>query len=492
MRHSAAIVLSLLAGGAGLCSAESLSKTSSAQKPPPPAKPVRTSDQFKQFLVTGGAFAQRVAVLRLAEELRETVLQAFGIPQESYPVARPLLFSIQTQAKQDTPPKFQVLEDPGGLKLHLPLPPLEEAPSNETTFQSPGGIKIKIGQPAPPRAADGPTERSILAALLTELALRPDPRSPSTITQTESLAPRWLVDALHHKHHHRDPVLYPILLRPLLESGAIPSPLPFLIRPEQDPTPSSPEEIDLARCLLSLFLSQADGRAGLLQLLRTDCVTSPLYAVQKCFPALGKTEEELQRQWTLAVASYGTQHEMVAFNGPRTDAEIQKLLQLEITDLESGQYFSFPMEQFADYLRLKGIRQVLLARQLEWIALREKGHFLYTEVAATYASICNDLAQGKTSGVAARFRQATLERESVSARLSRIRDHMNWFEAVAAPRNESPRMKEFYRILDERPPVSAALKQALDRAEEQVRQEESKADVLRALEESKSRSKPSR
>ncbi len=492
MRHSAAIVLGLLAGGAGLCAAESSAKTSSAQKPPPPAKPVRTSDQFKQFLVTGGTFAQRVAVLRLAEELRETVLKAFGIPQESYPVARPLLFSIQTKAPKDTPPKFQVLEDPGGLKLHLLLPPLEEAPSNDATFQNPGGIKIKIGQPAPPVAADGPIERSILAALLTELALRPDPRHPSASSQTESLAPRWLVDALHHKHHHKDPVLSPIFLRPLLESGAIPSPLPFLIRPEQDPTPSSPEEIDLARCLLSLFLSQADGRTGLLQLLRTDCVTSPLYAVQKCFPSLGKTEEELQRQWTLAVAAYGTQHETVAFDGPRTDAEIKKLLQLEITELDSGQYFSFPLEQFADYLRLKGIRQVLLARQLEWIALREKGHFLYNEVIAAYASICNDLAQGKTSGVAARFRQATLERESVSARLSRIRDHMNWFEAVAAPRNESPRMKEFYRILDERPPASAALKQALDRAEEQVRQEESKADVLRALQESKSRSKPAR
>lgn len=492
MSRSAAIVLSLLAGGAGLFAAETLPKTPSIQKPPPPAKPVRTSDQFKQFLVTGGAFAQRVAVLRLAEELRATVLPVFGLPQESYPVARPLLFSIQTQAPKDTPPRFQVLEDPGGLKLHLVLPPLEETPSDDATFQSPGGIRVQIGRPAPPRPADGPTERSILAALLTELALRPDPRSPSTIAPTGPLPPRWLVDALHYKHHHNDPVLSPIFLRPLLESGAIPSPLPLLIRPEQDPTPSSPEEIDLARCLLSLFLNQTDGRANLLHLLRTDCTASPLYAVQKCFPSLGKTEEELQRQWTLAVATYGTQHEMVAFDGPRTNSEIEKLLQLDLTDLESGQYFSFPIEQFADYLRLKGIRQVLLARQLEWIALREKGHFLYNEVIAAYASICNDLAQGKTSGVAARFRQATLERESVSARLSRIRDHMNWFEAVAAPRNESPRMKEFYRILDERPPVSAALKQALDRAEEQVRQEESKADVLRALEESKSRFKPSR
>lgn len=442
--------------------------------------------------MTGGSFSQRVAVLRLAEELRETVLSVFAIPQESYPAARPLLFGLQPQKPKDTPPKIQVLEDPGGLKLHILLPPLEAPPSQDTTFQSPGGIKVKIGQPAPPRPSDAPTERSILAALLTELALRPDPQNPATNPQPGLLPQRWLVDAIYHKHHHRDPVLSPIFLRPLLESGAIPSPLPFLIRPEQDPTPSSPEEIDLARCLLSLFLSQPEGRASLRQLLRTDCTTSPLYAVQKCFPSLGQTEAELQRQWTLAVATYGTQHEMIAFDGPRTNSEIEKLLQLDITELDSDQYYSFPMEQFADYLRLKGIRQVLLARQLEWIALREKGHFLYNEVIAAYASICNDLAQGKTQGVTARFRQATLERESVSARLSRIRDHMNWFEAVAAPHNESPRMKEFYRILDERPTASPRLKQALDRAEEQVRREESGADVLRALEESKNRQRSSR
>jgi len=58
-----------------------------------------------------------------------------------------------------------------------------------------------------------------------------------------------------------------------------------------------------------------------------------------------------------------------------------------------------------------------------------------------------------------------LERESIAARLSRIRDHLNWFEAVAAPRLWTQQLAEFYRVLDELPPLSERTKAELDRAQ---------------------------
>ena len=49
---------------------------------------------------------------------------------------------------------------------------------------------------------------------------------------------------------------------------------------------------------------------------------------------------------------------------------------------------------------------------------------------------CQALAAGRTTGILRQLQLATLERESVAARLERIRDYLNWFEAVAAPRND--------------------------------------------------------
>ena len=125
----------------------------------------------------------------------------------------------------------------------------------------------------------------------------------------------------------------------------------------------------------------------------------------------------------------------------------------------------YPLSQFEDYLRLPGAKNLLLHRQLEFNALRDRAHFFYNEVINIYAVACNELAAGRTKDIVRRLRNATLERESIAARLSRIRDHLNWFEAVAAPRLWTPQLAEFYRVLDELPPLSERTKAELDRAQ---------------------------
>jgi hypothetical protein len=87
---------------------------------------------------------------------------------------------------------------------------------------------------------------------------------------------------------------------------------------------------------------------------------------------------------------------------------------------------------------------------------------------------------------------ATLERESLAARFERIRDHLNWFEAVAAPRISSPRLEEFYRILDGRSRPSVALKNALDKAEQELQRSEAQREIEAVLEDVSNRLKSSR
>ena len=433
-----------------------------AKKPPAERRLELTSDQTRQLLISGGDQRERMALMRLLEGLRETTLRVLRQPLQSYPTARPILCVLTRDTSREVPPRLELVEDPGGLKLQLKLPPLDGPPSPQL-------------------------ERTLLSALVAELALRPE--ATAAPAQSSPPTPRWLVDVLFHEHHRPNPLFAPIALRELLDSGSIPSPLPLLTRPEDDPRPSSPVDTDLARCLLGYLLNRPEGREGLASLLHTDLTEKTFAGLLLCFPSIPRSEVQFLREWTLHVAAAGTQAERIALDGPQTEIEIRNLLLFDYTAPETGAHSVFALEQFTEILRLPGCHEVLLARQLEWESLRSRAHFLYTPVIDAYAAACSSLAAGRTKGILRQLQLATLERESVAARLDRIRDHLNWFEAVAAPRLPSARLAEFYRILDARPPVSAAVKRALDQAELDLRQREAHRDIERALEEVRSRSR---
>lgn len=436
------------------------------------AKPaqIRTEQSFdrsRQLLVSGGSFKQRVELLRVLESLRDTTLKSLGQPLLSYPVARPILCVFRPSLAADTPPKLAIIEDPGGIKLQAEFPPFDGPPSAEM-------------------------ERFLLGAVLMELSVRPGPGVGAHPPGHTPTTPRWLVDAILHKHRNPDPLLAPIDLRALLDAGEVPSVRLVLTRPEEDPILSSQTEVDLARCLLGLLANRDDSREGFRRLLQADSLSQPIDILLKCFPSLPRTESGLLREWTLQVAAAGTQSERISLNGVQTEAQIQNLLQIDLTSPVSGEHHVFPLEQFEDFMRLPGSRDLLTARALEWGALRSRAHFLFAPVLTMYAEACASLAAGKTAGIAQRLKQGTLERESIAAKLSRIHDHLNWYEAVAAPRSVSPQLNEMYRILDARPQVSDAVRRALDQAEREVRQNEEQQDLQRALEELRGRPKSGR
>jgi hypothetical protein len=297
------------------------------------------------------------------------------------------------------------------------------------------------------------------------------------------------MDALLYKHHNPDPLLAPVRLRPVFEAGKIPSPLLLLARPDADIVASSEEEVALARCLLWLLSSHSENHAALAELLKVDFTHQPLKKLLTLFPALGDSEADLLKNWTLAIAAYGTQEEILLLDGFQTQVEIERLLKLDLTESDTGRHVTYSLEQFSDFVRLPGVRTVLVRQQLEWIALQERCHFLFIPVIASYASICGELALGKTASIAGRLKAATLERESLAAKLTRIHDYMNWFQAVAAPRQSATRLREFYRILDEKPPVSPSVLQALDKAEAELKQKADTEDIQRLLEEIQLRKK---
>jgi hypothetical protein len=118
-----------------------------------------------------------------------------------------------------------------------------------------------------------------------------------------------------------------------------------------------------------------------------------------------------------------------------------------------------------------------------------KAHFLYSEVIGLYAALCGDLIKGQVAGLPVRFRQARLERESIAARLSRVRDFMNWYEATPGSSEGKVDLRKFYQILDEGEKGRAKISAALDALEASAQKMEEEADLARALDESKGRKK---
>lgn len=449
MRFVPAILISLLLRAHGLGA-------------PLPVRAVQTSDQMKQFLVQGGNFAQRSSVLRLASELRETVLKALALPLESYPEARPLLFSITPDLPEGSLPVFEMIEDPGGLKIHIKLLPLEEEPRS--------GI-----------------ERTVVSLILSELALRPStPDSAKSLLAPPS-PPRWLVDVLLFKHHHKDPMFSTARLRPILDKGKLPSLAMILSRPENDWAASSEEEVDSARALFWMLHNQGAAKEGFAAVLKTDFSQDPLRLLQRCFPSLGNSDASLEKEWTLSFASFGTQNEILSLDGPQTEIHIKRLLELDLNDPITGNRFVVSMEHFSDCLRLPGIQNLLTTRRIEWIALRERSHFLYRDVIDIYIQTCGQLARGNTTNVIQRLQAATLERESIAARLERIHDHLNWFEAVAAPRANASRIKEFYQLLNAQTIPSKVVSEALDKAERHVKTQAEIAEINEILDAARQR-----
>lgn len=437
-------------------------------------KAASTSDAHGQITVIDSAvpqkgealkeisdFSRRTSVLRAAVEIRDHVLACLSQAKVSYPRARP----VQIFLYPDRPPGnvgAETVEAPDGLVFRMMLSVREDV--------------------------DGePFVRAMVKIVLREIGMRPD-ASLDSIPERVRL-PRWLVDGLMHAWIQPNSLASLDELRLLFSKAEMPSLDSFLLREEDVGAPSSALELSIGRCLISMLSNRADTSSGFFDLLHSDPFTAPYVALSRCFPSLGGTEPEIQKAWALQMASSATQRSHITMTGEESEGAIQRLVEIDVISSSTLKRVCYPMESFDEYLRLPGMRSVLQVRQAEFLALGTKVHFLYSEVVALYASLCGDLMQGRLVGLPVRFRQARLERESIAARLSRIRDFMNWYEATPAAGSSAAEFKEFYRLLDEGEKARAPISAALDALESKSRKAEEEADLGRVLDESRGRKK---
>jgi hypothetical protein len=377
--------------------------------------------------------------------------------------------------------------------------------------EDPVGVKIQIDFPADIHPESPLFERTFLRALLLELGTRP---GKSDTAEEPVNAPAWLVDALLHRFHHTHGTTSPQplrsalgsgswevayispragaavkSLRPELESGKIPGLSQILTHPEGAPSSAGLEKY--GSCLLALLASQPEAAEGFRRLLQTswENQSEPLATLRRLFPSLASSDADLQRVWTLHLASIGTQNERLTLSGEQTLRELNGLMEIALTD-SGGRHQSFRLDQFSDYLRLPGIRAILMARHLELLSLRGRGHFLYAEAIQTIASVCEALAHGHTLGQAKRLRSAVQTVEQATVKIELINSYLDEAEADAE-RRKAAQAEAAERERRERvdPAMAHSIDREIDAAKKRLEQEASEADIERALRESRARSK---
>ena len=406
-------------------------------------------------------FSMRTSVLRAAVEVRDHVLTCLSQSKVPYPRARPVQIFLYPDRSSGNV-GMETVDAPDGLVFRLMVSAREDVYGESFV-------------------------RAVVKIVLWEIGMRAD-AGFDTVPERVRL-PRWLVDGLMHAWIQPNALASLDELRLFFFKDGMPSLDSFLLRDEDAAGSSSDLELSMGRCLISMLSNRSDTARGFFDLLHGDPLTAPYLALSRCFPSLGGTEAEIQKAWALQMASSATQRSHITMTGEESEVAIQRLVEIDVISSSTLKRVCYPIESFDEYLRLPGMRSVLQLRQAEFLALGTKVHFLYSEVVALYALLCGDLMQGRLTGLPVRFRQARLERESIAARLSRVRDFMNWYEATPVAGNASVEFKEFYRLLDEGEKAKAPISAALDALESQSRKAEEEADLSRVLDESRGRKK---
>jgi hypothetical protein len=378
----------------------------SAADPNPSPKPLqRTLSASGQFAVHGGKSADRLAVARRADRLREAWRTLMGLNEtHTWPVI------------------IRLAESPSHKKEGL----------RTALFLGDGDtIKIQIDVPRGiPAGAD--LELEIIRALALEYAYREArPREGKPYT----LPPSWLIEGLWQEITGRETGLSSALFAQLVKAGPPPK-LEALVRqrPEaMDPTSRAVYRAQ-AMTLLRALLASQEGRQGLASYLSALHATRPNdpAALLAAYPSLNEDPGALVKLWTLAMARASTADRVEKLSVRATNEHLVRLLDAIRAPEGTGKQQA-PVEGPAampSLAREESGRNSLRRLTEDLLRLEGRAHPLLRPVVEEYRDVASDLATRKTRGADKRLAAAAELRKAILSRAEAVADMLNWFEAT--------------------------------------------------------------
>lgn len=366
----------------------------------------RTASTSRQFILYGADVGLRGAVSHLAEETKTNLLT---ILRRSDSWKTPIVINLQF-------PQANVPE--------IPLAALRFS-------QTGAGLKLQLDLTIATDFNSASVERELLRAILLEIIYRQQPDLPPGTAYVDP--PDWLLDGIVAITAGRDQKPLVEALEPLLATNKT-APLPDFLR--QRPVLLDGPARLLFRAYSAAFvrwlIDEPDGRSHLGQYIdnRARASNDPLADLKILFPRLN--DDSIEKMWRFRVAQFCDSQSYQLLTFAETQRKLDELLSIKVADAKSQSSKTIRLQDFSERKTSAAESKTLAQLSVSLMLLQTRSHPILRPIITEYEQIAALLAARKDSEASERLLRVRILRSRLAARMNKIDDYMNWFEATQA------------------------------------------------------------
>lgn len=404
--------------------AEEIPRAAPVAEPAADTGPDTVISWTKQFRISNGTSLVRGTVAMMAEEAKSELHKLTGEKDEwKVPIA------IRLHGKQGDP------LPPRTVKLGL----LEVA----------GVSELKVDVHLSRGIENEPFKRAVTAALLYERALR---KGPVTDLDRALFVPPWLSDGLREATAWRLGQSDRRLYEAVFKSGL------FKIDGLLGTDEAEFEDMDAAThaafrvssgSLVMALLEQPQGKNGFRSFLtEAAAYEGEMPALLRThFPEMNLSETSLAKWWALQLATKGGTNLLTdTLTIQKSEEALTAALQLNFRNTE-GIVQQKPLDAWPETASLKEPERIAAVRiaQDALVRLSYRCFPSYRPLLAEYQLVLDAIAKNKTKNVGERLASLMETRTTMTARSTRARDYLDWFEITRA-RETSGEFEDYLKL----------------------------------------------
>ena len=353
-----------------------------------------------QFVIYGADAGSRGAVSALAERAKTNLLSLLK-ESDGWKIA--IVINLQMRA------------------VNVP-----EMPATTFRFsQTETGPKFQVDLTLSQKITPAGIERELVQVILIEMIYRDQTRISAGDVFVEP--PSWLIDGLIESGQNRDRASLAACL--LIPAGP-PTLAEFLNQcPETFDSTGRQLHRAYSFVLVQMLLDTPTGASRLGRYLENlaSAPNDPLADLQASFPEMS----DLENAWKVKMAELTASLERQLLTFSQTDEKLKELLNAPLWN-DRDRPVSF--ENIALVKPNAGQRTALREFSRKLLLLATRANPVLRPVIQDYQQIADQLALGRTRGLAKRLTELKSSRAQISARMNDVDDYLNWFEAAKMQR----------------------------------------------------------
>jgi hypothetical protein len=366
----------------------------------------RTISTSRQFILYGTDVGLRGAISHLAEETKTNLL---SILRRSDSWKTPIVVNLQF-------PQANVPEIPPAV-LHF--------------SQTGSGLKLQLDLTVRSDFNSAAVERELLRAVLLEIIYRQQPDLAPGTAYVDP--PDWLLDGVVAITVGRDQKPLMEALEPLLATDKV-APLSVFLqqRPILLDAPARLLFRAYSAALVRWLIDEPDGRSHLGQYIDnlSRASNDPLSDLKTYFPGLN--DDAIERIWRVRVAQFCDSQSYQLLTFAESQRKLDELLAIKVADASAPPDKTIRLQDLADRKISAAESKALAQLTTNLIVLQTRAHPVLRPIIAEYSQIASLLGARKKSKANERLSRVQTLRSRLAARMSKIDDYMNWFEATQA------------------------------------------------------------